>query len=534
MTTRHFPRFFSHRAFLGTILAIQLGALTAATWAQAPLGTDFTYQGQLKQFGAPASGPFDFEFKLFDDPSLGSQVGPTVSEDDLGVLDGLFTARLDFGSGVFSGFSLWLEVGVRPGASTGAYTILQPRQPVTAAPYGLYCPDAGTAANAANCDLLDGLDGADFLQISGGTIAGSLDATGTIGAAAFELNGETITSWPVSSPWSDVLSPSAVAKSTHPIWYLGSVGIGIGPPSSRLHVADSISTNGGSAVRVDFDTPTNQITTIGVDIESATLGLKGVQRGLRARASIDAINHPQVGSTEGNVATVSGFDAGGSFIGVSGLTDAEELDNFDGTTTSRGLGGLFHGRSPAGGSPLNLDATGTYWVGGVMGRVSGMINNTPAAGAVAAVIGIDETTPDPTGTPATSWAGYFEGDVKVDGDLTVTGACNGCGSDLRLKRDIAPLDGALGRISALRGVRYQWQEGVDEARDYPGDQIGVIAQDVEAVFPELVGTDSDGYRFVRYQKLVVPLIEAVKELAAVNAQLREIVCLDHPESDVCQ
>ena len=530
MTTQYFPKPFSRRPLLGTLFILQLGLLTAATWAQVPLGTEFTYQGQLKQFGIPADGPFDFEFKLFDDQSLGSQVGPTVSEDDLGVFDGLFTAQLDFGSGVFAGISLWLEVAVRPGGSTGTYTILEPRQAVTAAPYGLYSTDAGMAASAANADLLDGLDSADFLQITGGTIAGNLDATGTIGAAAFELDGETITSWPISSPWTDVLSPLAVNKSSHPIWYLGSVGIGIGPPISQLHVADSITTNGGSAVRVDFDTSVNQINTTGVDVESATLALKGVLRGVRGRTSIDAGNHPQVGSTEGSLATVSGFDAGGSFFGVNGLAEVAELDNFNSTTTSRGLGGLFQGRPPAS-SSLNLDTTGTYWVGGVMGRVLGTINTTPAAGAVAAVIGVDET--DPAGT-ATSWAGYFEGDVRIDGDLTVTGACSGCPSDLRLKRDIAPLDGALGRISALRGVRYQWQDGVDEARDYPGDQIGVIAQDVEAVFPELVGTDSDGYRFVRYQKLVVPLIEAVKELAAVNAQLKEIVCLDHPESEVCQ
>lgn len=526
--TMRFTRPFTRR--LGMVVVIQLGTLTGMAWAQAPLGTGFTYQGQLKQFNLPASGPFDFEFKLFDDPSLGSQMGPTVSEDDLGAFDGLFTAQLDFGSGVFTGLSLWLEVGVRPGASSGAYTILEPRQPVTAAPYGLYCPEAGMAASAANADLLDGLDGADFLQTAGGTITGNLDATGTIGAAAFELNGETITEWPVSSPWSEATLASALAKSSHPIWYLGSVGVGIGPPSSQLHVADSIATNEGSAVRVDFDSPVDSITTLGVEIESDTLALKGVQRGLRARTSVDAINHPQVGSTEGNIAVVSGFDAGGSFFGVNGVAEVVELDNFNGTTTSRGLGGLFHGRPPIGGT-LNLDATGTYWVGGVMGRVSGTINNTPSMGAVAGVIGVDET--DPAGT-ATSWAGYFQGDVRVDGDLTVTGACSGCRSDLRLKTGVAPLESALARISALHGVRYRWKDGIDQARDDSGDQLGVIAQEVEAVFPELVGTDSDGYRFVRYQKLVAPLIEAVKELATANARLKEIVCLDHPEADVCR
>jgi hypothetical protein len=54
------------------------------------------------------------------------------------VSEGLFTVPLDFGAGVFTGDARWLEIGVRPGLSSGAYTLLSPRQALTATPYALY------------------------------------------------------------------------------------------------------------------------------------------------------------------------------------------------------------------------------------------------------------------------------------------------------------------------------------------------------------------------------------------------------------
>jgi hypothetical protein len=70
---------------------------------------------------------------------------------------------------------------------------------------------------------------------------------------------------------------------------------------------------------------------------------------------------------------------------------------------------------------------------------------------------------------------------------------------------------AVSRITRLRGVTWRWREQApDEAKAQPG--IGVIAQEVEQVFPELVMTDAEGRKRVDYLGLVAPLIEAVKEL----------------------
>lgn len=113
-----------------------------------------------------------------------------------------------------------------------------------------------------------------------------------------------------------------------------------------------------------------------------------------------------------------------------------------------------------------------------------------------------------------NWAGYFLGDVQVDGNISATGDISGATitpSDRNLKQDIHQIDDALSIVNQLNGVRYTWNEKAQGKR--PGTQdVGVIAQEVEAVLPELVKETSDGYKAVNYSQLVAVLIEAVKEL----------------------
>ena len=108
----------------------------------AMLGTAFTYQGQLKEDGSPVNGTCDFQFKLYDAQSDGTQVGSTQTKTNVNVSNGLFTVQLDFGSDVFTGDARWLEVAVRCPAGSGSYTTLTPRQALTAAPYALYAKSA--------------------------------------------------------------------------------------------------------------------------------------------------------------------------------------------------------------------------------------------------------------------------------------------------------------------------------------------------------------------------------------------------------
>lgn len=85
-------------------------------------------------------------------------------------------------------------------------------------------------------------------------------------------------------------------------------------------------------------------------------------------------------------------------------------------------------------------------------------------------------------------------------------------SDEQLKTDVKPVNNALQGILLLEGVSFNWTSSARSELNLPNDpQIGLIAQDVEKVFPELVSIDIHGYKQVDYPKLTVFLIEAIKE-----------------------
>ncbi|MFQ5805248.1 MAG: hypothetical protein ACE5I3_02220 [Phycisphaerae bacterium] len=142
--------------YVACVLAVTVLVGHGAVYAQTPLGTAFTYQGQLKEAGSPADGDHDFVFSIFDAEIGGTQIGSDFPVDDWPVSDGLFTVELDFGAGVFTGDDRWLEVAVRPGASGDPHTVLSPRQPLTATPYALYAlsgPGGGGYWSASGDDI---------------------------------------------------------------------------------------------------------------------------------------------------------------------------------------------------------------------------------------------------------------------------------------------------------------------------------------------------------------------------------------------
>ncbi|HMV85602.1 MAG TPA: tail fiber domain-containing protein [Blastocatellia bacterium] len=120
-----------------------LVTLTLGAQAQSNI---FTYQGKFTDAGQPANGNFDLQFKLFDAASGGTQQGASpVTLEDVVVTNGVFTVQLDFGAGAFPGAARFLEISVRPGASTGAFTLLTPRQPLQSTPYAVRSLSAASA-----------------------------------------------------------------------------------------------------------------------------------------------------------------------------------------------------------------------------------------------------------------------------------------------------------------------------------------------------------------------------------------------------
>ena len=100
--------------------------------------------------------------------------------------------------------------------------------------------------------------------------------------------------------------------------------------------------------------------------------------------------------------------------------------------------------------------------------------------------------------------------IKIDGSLTMVTVATP--SDERYKKEIHPLESSLEKVLHLQGVSYSWnKDKVKGAGFKDGRQIGLIAQEVEKILPELVQTDEQGYKTLSYDKIVPVLIEAVKE-----------------------
>lgn len=93
-------------------------------------------------------------------------------------------------------------------------------------------------------------------------------------------------------------------------------------------------------------------------------------------------------------------------------------------------------------------------------------------------------------------------------------------SDKRLKKNVEPIEGALAKVLSLAGVTFAWKSTGEKS-------VGLIAQDVEKVFPELVSENPNtGMKSVEYANLVAPLIEAVKEQQAqIEALKAEVEAL---------
>jgi len=132
-----------------------------------------------------------------------------------------------------------------------------------------------------------------------------------------------------------------------------------------------------------------------------------------------------------------------------------------------------------------------------------------------------------TATSPSTGALVIKGGLGIDGNVYATGSIFGnTPSDRRLKENITPIENPLELISRITGTRFEWVDsyieslGGEDGNFIKKQDIGVIAQDVELVLPEIVGTKIDGFKTVKYEKLVPVLVEAVKALMAEVDDLR--------------
>ena len=239
------------------------------------------------------------------------------------------------------------------------------------------------------------------------------------------------------------------------------------------------------------------------------------------------INHTSVTLTAGDGLTGGGDISSNRTFAVNPDDTTIEIDSDairlkDGGITNAKINAaaqIAHTKLNLSGSNL-VSGSSQVFLGSTVISGSGGTWNATAAMVTGSLYEEKWTTGD--GTDSTS---KTTGALIVSGGLGILNTISAGGdviayasSDERLKDNIKPIDGALNKVSKISGNTFDWNE--QKQNIYKGRDYGVIAQEIEAVMPELVDTRDNGYLAVKYDKIVPLLIEAIKELKQEIEELK--------------
>lgn len=160
--------------------------------------------------------------------------------------------------------------------------------------------------------------------------------------------------------------------------------------------------------------------------------------------------------------------------------------------------------------------SGSSQLGNFVATIAGTPNQVLVAGSGVNNAAITLTTPQDIATTSdvtfnniTASAG-----IRAVGDIIAYYS-----SDERLKENITPIENALSKVESISGNTYDWKEGFDNIHPHKGNDVGVIAQEIEKVLPQVVVNRENGYKAVDYEKIIPLLIESIKELSAKVKEL---------------
>lgn len=478
---------------LSSILAPALCLSAAAQ------GTAFTYQGLLEFGGGPANGSYDLTFSLWDGPAGPTQVGSTLTNQNVTLSKGVVTVKLDFGAGIFTGADRWLEIGIRTNGGN-AFTLLSPRQPITPAPYAMFAANAGGGGGS-----IWSLSGANAYYNGGNVGIGSSTPNHRL-----RLSGGP--SW-TTAFWSGALELDNAAAIG---WRANASGnrFGIGQSSGGLYFFATGSDPGNTA------NPPNYLMTFD-DFGKVGIGTSTPANRLTVANPGYGIEH-----TDGTirVGTYAGLGAG-----------------WFGTINNYPLSFYVNG----GGASMTIDTAGNVGIGAassgsklhVIGnqRVEGRLSvNTPPDATLTIrtenAPGIPLIVYNFNGAEIFRFAGQSSGSyMLMSGNAYKTsgGTTWSIPSDRRVKKDIRDYEHGLDEILQLRPVRFHYRDDASRGLSSANEEVGVIAQEVREVIPDAVTEGKDGYLSLKADPIHWATIRAIQELNAKVETRRE-----HPDARI--
>jgi hypothetical protein len=459
---------------------------------QTPLGTSFTYQGELQNGGSPANGNHNLSFALFDAAAAGNQIDVTNVFNNHPVTDGLFTVELDFGAESFNGDARWLEIVVNGNT-------LSPRQPVNPAPYalqtrGIFVDDPATFVGVGR---ENSITAAEYFGIHAPVNAGyggmyvSTNVNGTLPFYGYAPGGSP-ECW---TYYDGAANAWHVNITGNRLSVLGDGYVGIGRSSPvTINSQFDVETGAGAG-------------TYGGMYLSTTTEDGWPFYGYAAGGTEDCWTYYNGATGDwhvnnlGNRLTV-GEDG---YVGIGRSTPVTAASQFDVATgaAADAYGGMYITTSSSSGLPFYGYAAGgtsdcwTYYDGGTGDWI---VNNSGDRLVVESSGQVGIATINPAFT------------LEVNGTAGKPGGGSwAVSSDERLKKDVADLQGALSSLLKLRGVTFEYKDP-NAINELDGQRIGVIAQEVEKVFPDWVEERKDGFKTVTFRGFEALTIEALREL----------------------
>lgn len=382
---------FNHSANRSSL--ILLTALLCALWAPVALAqtTAFTYQGQFNDNGNPANGTYDFQFRLFDAAAGGTQQGPALGFNDVQVTNGLFKATMDFGVAAFTGGNRWLEISVRPGASTGAYTTLNPRQELTSSPYSVRSLLA-TSADGLSVACVNCVTSTQIGSLPGGSPSYIQNSSLTQPASNFNISG--------NGTAGGTLSGNAVNATTQ--FNLNAIRVlSSGGTDNLFAGAGAGAANPSGTSNAFFGVNAGQATSTGGS--NTFLGKSAGVANTAGASNTFTSNNAGITNNTGNNDTFIGFSAGAS----------NTLGSFN---TALGWGSLV--------------GSGNQFATALGARAEAACSNCLVLGAVQGVNGATASTNIGIGTNTPTSRLHVVGDTNLLGNLSFSGTLNGSGANL--------------------------------------------------------------------------------------------------------